>query len=93
LAGLAIEDVGIFYGHMVPIFYGHLPDFMAFWYIFWLFGIFFPVLLCCSKNNLAALNDTTTSPKYTTHTLLTRGPFSPRFLIQEGSERNVCMYM
>jgi hypothetical protein len=35
--------------------YGHLPYFMAIWYIFWLFGAFFPVLVRCSKKNLATL--------------------------------------
>jgi hypothetical protein len=28
---------------------------MAICYIFWLFGILFPVLVCCSKKNLATL--------------------------------------
>jgi hypothetical protein len=52
--GLAMEDVGIFYGHLV--------HFMAFWYILWTFGIvrgnlifIFPVLVFCTKKNLATL--------------------------------------
>jgi hypothetical protein len=28
---------------------------MAIWYILWPFGIFSPVLVCCSKKNLATL--------------------------------------
>jgi hypothetical protein len=50
-------------------FKGNLVYFKAFWYILlslggifcyhllylWLFGIFFPVLVCCTKKNLATL--------------------------------------
>jgi hypothetical protein len=39
---LLMEDVGIFYGRLVYIFYFHLVYFEAIWYILWLFGIFFP---------------------------------------------------
>jgi hypothetical protein len=35
------------------LFYGHLVYFTAIWYVCWLFGIFFPVLVCCMKKNLA----------------------------------------
>jgi hypothetical protein len=48
-----MEDVGKFYGHLVY--------FASIWYILWPFGIFygylvlFPVLVCCTKNNLATL--------------------------------------
>jgi hypothetical protein len=38
-----MEDVGIFYGH--------LAYFVAIWYIF-------PVLVCCTKKNLATLVET-----------------------------------
>jgi hypothetical protein len=41
--GLAMEEVGILYGHFgIPfgIFYGCM-------------GVFFPVLVCCTKKNLA----------------------------------------
>jgi hypothetical protein len=31
---------------------------MAIWYILWSFGIFRPVLVFCTKNNLATLRDT-----------------------------------
>jgi hypothetical protein len=53
LEGLAIEDVGIFYGYLVHlrafgIFYGHLVHFVVIWYIF-------PVLVFCTKKNLATL--------------------------------------
>jgi hypothetical protein len=37
------------------ILYSHLVYFTAIRYILWLFGIFSPVLVCCSKKNLAAL--------------------------------------
>jgi hypothetical protein len=39
----------------VDKFYGHLVYFAAIWYILWSSGIFFPVLVCCSKKNLATL--------------------------------------
>jgi hypothetical protein len=50
-----MEDVGIFYGHLVY--------FMAIGYMWWqivifylcLFGAFFTVLVCCTKKNLATL--------------------------------------
>jgi hypothetical protein len=35
--------------------YGHLVYFVALWYILWLFGTFFPVLVSCTKKNLATL--------------------------------------
>jgi hypothetical protein len=47
LEGFAMEDVGILYGHLVYL--------QLFWYVLWLFGIFFPVLVCCTKKNLATL--------------------------------------
>jgi hypothetical protein len=54
LEGIAMEAVGIFHGHVVY--------FKAVWYICWPFGIFyigiwyiFPVLVCCTKKNLATL--------------------------------------
>jgi hypothetical protein len=54
--GIAMDDVGKFYGHFVYftaiwyryIFYSHVVHFMAIWYIF-------PVLVCCTKENLATL--------------------------------------
>jgi hypothetical protein len=49
LKGLAMDEGGIFT-------YGHLVYFTAIWYISWLFGIFFPVLVCCINNNLAILD-------------------------------------
>jgi hypothetical protein len=54
---LAMEDVGILYVHLV-YFTAIWFIFVAFWYILWLFGIFFPVLVCCTKKNLATPNDT-----------------------------------
>jgi hypothetical protein len=53
LEGLAIEDVGIFYGHLVR--------FTVFCYILWTFGIvcgnflYFSILVFCTKKNLATL--------------------------------------
>jgi hypothetical protein len=37
------------------IFCGHLVYFVAIWYILWSFGVFFPVLVYCTKKNLATL--------------------------------------
>jgi hypothetical protein len=34
---------------------------VAIWYISWLFGIFFPVSVCCTKKNLASLIGRSTS--------------------------------
>jgi hypothetical protein len=48
-----MEDFGIFYGH--GPFYGLLFCFMDIWYSLWKFGIFFPVLVFCTKKNLATL--------------------------------------
>jgi hypothetical protein len=35
--------------------YGSLVYFVAIWYILWLFGIFSPVWVYCTKKNLATL--------------------------------------
>jgi hypothetical protein len=35
--------------------YDQLVHFEAIWYILWSFSIFFPVLVCCNKENLATL--------------------------------------
>jgi hypothetical protein len=53
LKGLAMEDVGIFYGHLVYFIaikniFGNLVNFMVIWHIF-------PILVCCTKKNLATL--------------------------------------
>jgi hypothetical protein len=37
------------------IFYGHLGYFMTIWYTLCSFGTFFPVLVSCTKKNLATL--------------------------------------
>jgi hypothetical protein len=37
------------------LFYCHLVYFVAIWNSLWLFGMFFPVLVCCTKKNLATL--------------------------------------
>jgi integral membrane sensor domain MASE1 len=46
-----MEDVG----NLVH-FSSYLVYFMAIYYILWAFGIFSPVLACCTKKNLATLN-------------------------------------
>jgi hypothetical protein len=51
-------DVDIFYVQLVYIYYGHLVQFVDIWYILWLFGIFPPVLVCCTEKNLATLEKT-----------------------------------
>jgi hypothetical protein len=42
-------------------FYDHLVYFAAIWYILWLFGIFFHVLVFCPKKNLATVPSLTTT--------------------------------
>jgi hypothetical protein len=54
LEGLAVEDVGIFYGRFV-FFYGQMVNFMAIWYVLWSFVLFFTVLVCCTEKHLATL--------------------------------------
>jgi hypothetical protein len=49
-----MEDVGIFYVNFF-LFYFRLVYIVAVWYILRLFGIFFPVLVWCTKKNLAIL--------------------------------------
>jgi hypothetical protein len=39
-------------------FYGHLVYFTTIWYILWPFGTLFPLLVCCTKKNLATLLQT-----------------------------------
>jgi hypothetical protein len=48
-----MEDIGIFYGYSVYLwpfgeFHGHLVYFKG-------YLVFFPVLVCCTKKNLATL--------------------------------------
>jgi hypothetical protein len=50
-----MEDFGIFYGHLIcldGIWCISWPFGIC---ILWLFGIFFPVLVCCTNKNLATL--------------------------------------
>jgi hypothetical protein len=49
-----MEDVCIFDGQLV-YFMVNLVYLLAIWYIKWLFGIFFPVLVYCTKKNMATL--------------------------------------
>jgi hypothetical protein len=54
-SGLYLEGFGMV---NVGIFCGHLEYLTAIWYILWPFGTFcghFPVLVCCTKKNLATL--------------------------------------
>jgi hypothetical protein len=48
--GSCNKKIGIFYDHLV-----YLRPLETFWHILWSFGIFPPVLVCCSKKNLATL--------------------------------------
>jgi hypothetical protein len=51
-----MEDVSIMFILLIcDLFYGHLIYFMFIWYILCLFGIFFPLLVYCTKKNLATL--------------------------------------
>jgi hypothetical protein len=51
-----MENVGIYFMTIyVVYFYGYWKDFMTIWYILWSFGIFLPVLVICTKKNLATL--------------------------------------
>jgi hypothetical protein len=75
---LAIEVVGIFYVYLVY--------FTAIWYILWPFGIlscylviFFPVLVCCSKNDLAALQWGSREPSASKECLPSTGRNKARF--------------
>jgi hypothetical protein len=60
-----MEDVGVFYFHLIhfmTIWYRYL---VAIWRIY-VFGIFFPVLVCCTTKNLATLGLMRTSLSLTT---------------------------
>jgi hypothetical protein len=52
--GLWLENVATFYGHLE--YFADIWDyFMTIWYILCSFVIFFPVLVPCTKKNLATL--------------------------------------
>jgi hypothetical protein len=55
--GLRLEnvDINVRYGHLEYVFYGHLGYFMTIWYNMCSFATFFPVLVSCTKKNLATL--------------------------------------
>jgi hypothetical protein len=53
--GLALDDFGLFYGHLVYFWPFMYYISVAIWYMLWLFGKSFPVLVCCTKKNLANL--------------------------------------
>jgi hypothetical protein len=63
-----MEDAGAFCGHLVYFTCSHLVCFMVIWYILWSLGIFYghmvyiPVLVCCTKKNLATLAAATKRP-------------------------------
>jgi hypothetical protein len=48
---IAMEYLGMFL--TILLFYCYWKYFMAIWYILWSFGIFFPILVFCTKKNLA----------------------------------------
>jgi hypothetical protein len=48
-----MEDVGIFYGHIV--YFASLWYSVSIWTVLWLFGILFLYLVCYTKKNLATL--------------------------------------
>jgi hypothetical protein len=48
--GLAIEDISLFCSYFVY--------FMAIWFSLCLFGVNIPILVCCTKKNLATLDQT-----------------------------------
>jgi hypothetical protein len=69
-----MDVVVTFYGHF-GLFYVHFNYFMVIWSILWSFGLFyghlvyfmairyiFPVLVCCTKENLATLGYATKKP-------------------------------
>jgi hypothetical protein len=73
LEALAVEDVGTFYGHLV--------HFTFIRYSLWPFGvyilcIFFPVLVCCTKKNLATLICAVSRPDRPSRTGLRQLAFS-----------------
>jgi hypothetical protein len=55
LGVLAIENLGIFYDHLV--FFTAIVGkyFKSIWYILWSFGIFLPILVFCTTKNLAIM--------------------------------------
>jgi hypothetical protein len=42
---------------ILVFFSGQFATFLAIWYILWPFGIFFPILVCGTQENLATLLD------------------------------------
>jgi hypothetical protein len=52
LEGVVVRS---FHFMVFDIFYGHFVYFKAIWCILWLFGSHLPVLVCCTKKNLATL--------------------------------------
>jgi hypothetical protein len=58
LEGLAMEDVGIFMANLNLSILCKAKWYIlhtAIWHKSWSFGIFFPVLVCCTEKNLATL--------------------------------------
>jgi hypothetical protein len=45
--------------------FSNLVYFVTMCFSLWLFGIFFPVLVCCTEKNLATLNETKSVIDYT----------------------------
>jgi hypothetical protein len=63
-----MEDVDIVWPFLSIL--GPHGIFMAFWYIFWSFGKFFTVLVCCAEKNLATLEGEKNFPVLLTEYLL-----------------------
>jgi hypothetical protein len=57
LEGLGMENVGTYIVWTFGIFFCHLMNFMGIWYILRSFGVFFPVLVRCTKKNLATMDN------------------------------------
>jgi hypothetical protein len=61
-----MEDVGLFYSHLVnyTALWSIIPPFGIFYS--YVFGIFVPVLVCCTKKNLATvqMSRTRVPPRY-----------------------------
>jgi hypothetical protein len=84
---------------LVYLSYGHLVYLIVLWYILWPFGLYYghfvhlmafgsnsPGLVCCAKNNLATLSETTNIPEEVRHvssTLFLQLLISGNFLRQQ----------
>jgi hypothetical protein len=58
LEGLAMENVGLLYGLLVYIFYGHLVCFVSIWYNYMAVWYIYPVFLCINLATLGSVSAT-----------------------------------